>query len=130
METIKSVMERIEKMPEEVNVDAVFGEPRTVEGRVVIPVAQISYAFGAGAGGSEAESAVESAEEGEEHPGFGGGGGGGAHARPIAYIEVGPEGTQVKSIQDDQKIALAGIFMVAWTVGWLGLVLKTIFGRR
>jgi hypothetical protein len=28
---------------------------------------------------------------------------------------------------DEQKIALAGIFLSAWAVGWLAVVLKTLF---
>ena len=62
--------------------------------------------------------------------GMGGAGGIGAKARPIAYIEVGPEGTKVKNIVDEQKVALGGILLTAWAVGWIGLVLKTIFSPR
>jgi hypothetical protein len=51
----------------------------------------------------------------------------GAKARPLAYIEVGPEGTSVQPIMDEQKVAMAGILLSAWVIGWLGLVLKTLF---
>ncbi|MHB1319751.1 MAG: hypothetical protein ACYCYF_14150, partial [Anaerolineae bacterium] len=62
-------------------------------------------------------------------PASGAGGGAGAHVRPIAYIEVGPDGTHVKPIVDEQKVALAGILLGFWAVGWVGLVLKTLFAH-
>lgn len=143
-EEIKALLERLDKVPEEVNVNAVFGKPETVGNRMLIPVAEISYGFGVGVGSvpqceDEAGEAVEPGEEtygsaeveaAEKEPPSGAGGGAGARARPIAYIELGPEGTQVKPIMDEQKIALAAILLGAWTVGWLGLVLKALFTRR
>ena len=72
----------------------------------------------------------ELAEDEKSSVASGVGGGGGAKARPIAYIEIGPDGTRVQAIQDEEKIALAGILLGVWTIGWLGLVLKTLFTRR
>ena len=144
MEQIKSLLEMMEKLPSEVNVDAVFGSPEEINGNVLIPVAEITYGYGIGFGSQEGD-ANEPAEccdtcecsdadetETQEKSGHsvGGGGGIGAIARPIAYIEVGPEGAKVKSIVDEQKVALAGIFLSIWAVGWIGLVLKTIFSPR
>ena len=74
------------------------------------------------------EVANESEEE-KKGGAAGGGGGAGAKARPLAYIEIGPEGTHIRPIQDEQKIDLAGILLVAWVCGWIGLVLKTIFKK-
>jgi uncharacterized spore protein YtfJ len=139
MDAIKALFERLEKVPEEINVDAVFGKPETVGERTLIPVAELSYGFGVGAGTAPATNEACCAQEGgdadepaedEEEQAVGAGGGAGARARPIAYIEVGPDGTQVKSIIDEQKVALAGILLSVWAVGWLGLVLKTLFTRR
>ncbi|MGC9349253.1 MAG: GerW family sporulation protein [Anaerolineae bacterium] len=140
MEVIKPLIEKLESIPEQVNVDAVFGEPKVVEGHVLIPVAEVTYGFGLGAGtavsGGEAPGEPTSSEpeslesEEEKAPALGAGGGAGARARPIAYIEVGPEGTRVRPIENEQKIALAGILLSAWAVGWLGLVLKTLFSPR
>jgi uncharacterized spore protein YtfJ len=151
MDEIKAVLEKLSSITEEVNVDAVFGEPQEIGDRILIPVAELMYGVGAGAG-SATGSAKEETDDGEPLPAdkaeaspdeaeaiaedeqggvaSGAGGGGGAKARPIAYIEVGPDGTRVQGIQDEQKITLAGIFLVVWTVGWLGLVLKTLFTRR
>lgn len=144
MEEMKSLVEMMEKLPSEVNIDAVFGKPEKYDDHVIIPVAEIQYGYGIGFGSADEDCCcAESAENDEESPespvvdapekdgqAFGGGGGIGAKARPIAYIEIGPDGTKVKSIVDDQKIATMGILLSAWAVGWIGLVLKTIFSPR
>jgi uncharacterized spore protein YtfJ len=149
MDDLQALVERLEKISEEVNVDAVFGKPQTIEGRVLIPVAELSYGFAMGVGsGPSCTCACHGEGEGdaetepccdeeacaccEEEGGMatGGGGGAGAKARPIAYIDVGPEGAHVQPIIDDQKVALAGILLGAWAIGWVGLVLKTLFTRR
>ena len=148
MDELKALLEKIGSVGDEINVDAVFGKPETVGDRVLIPVAEIAYGFGAGMGtggpgcccGGHDEEAAECCEcEGEcddececechtEHgEGAGGGGGGGGRARPIAYIEVGPEGTSVEPIMDEQKIALAGMLLGAWAIAWVGMVLVTLF---
>lgn len=133
MEAIKELFERLDKVPEEVNINAVFGTPETIDGITLIPVAEISYGFGAGVGSGPSHegdevSADTDATEGEAA--IGAGGGAGAKARPIAYITVGPEGASVQPIVDEQKIALAGILLGFWAVGWVGLVLKTLFTRH
>ncbi len=156
MDEIKAMLEKIGSIGDNINVDAVFGKPETVGDRVLIPVAEITYGFGAGFGTAApepeccceeeccchdeaaeegaccveaAEHACCEAEAGAEEGGASGGGGGGAggKARPIAYIEVGPDGTRVEPIMDEQKIALAGMLLGAWTVGWVAVVLKTLF---
>ena len=141
MEEIKALLEKIGNTPEQISVDMVFGEPQVYAEYTLIPVAEISYGFGAGVGIAEgagqtaaepqetAESEEAAAAEEEKKGGSAGGGGGGAaaKARPLAYIEIGPEGTRVRPIQDEQKIDLAGILLVAWIFGWMGLVLKSIF---
>jgi uncharacterized spore protein YtfJ len=149
MKQMETLLELMEKLPSEVNVDAAFGEPEKYDDRVLIPVAEITYGYGVGfgtmagyydteSGGETREETDESAgetvadesAEGQTGQGMGGGGGIGAKARPIAYIEIGPDGTHVKSIVDEQKVALAGILLSAWAVTWIGLVLKTLFSPR
>lgn len=137
METLDAIFARIDKMSDEVNVNAVFGEPREAGEHVLIPVAELQYGFGVGAGtaeGGESHEKEEEAEaESEAKPGGvaeGAGGGAGAKARPLATIVVGPDGVTVKAIMDEQKIALAGILLSAWAVGWLAVVLKTLFSPR
>jgi uncharacterized spore protein YtfJ len=150
MKQMESLLKMMEDLPSEVKVDAVFGEPEKYDDYVLIPVAEITYGYGVGFGTESTCCCAESSDECCKHThettdeeesdettshetsghGMGGGGGIGAKARPIAYIEVGPEGPKVKSIVDEQKIALMGIALSAWAVTWIGLVLKTIFTRR
>ena len=144
MDELKAMMEKIGAIGDEINVDVVFGKPETVGDRVLIPVAEIAYGFGAGMGTGGPSSCCEEPcdeccdEECDEScececheelgEGAGGGGGGaGGRARPIAYIEVGPDGTKVEPIMDEQKIALAGMLLGAWAIAWVGMVLVTLF---
>ena len=139
MDELKALLEKIGSIGDEINVDAVFGKPETAGDRVLIPVAEIAYGFGAGLGTAGSCDCCEcDDEEGAENcecechtelgeGAGGGGGGGGGLARPIAYIEVGPEGTKVQPIMDEQKIALAGILLGAWAIAWVGMVLVSLF---
>jgi uncharacterized spore protein YtfJ len=61
----------------------VYGKPVRAGERVVVPVSRVRMAGGFGFGG----------EEGEE-----GGGGGVVDARPVGFLEVGPEGTRYEAI--------------------------------
>ncbi len=141
MEAIKALFERLDKVPDEVNVNAVFGTPETIAGITLIPVAEIMYGFCAGVGSGPSreydeddeccrDEAAADADTDEGKTAVGAGGGAGAKARPIAYIAVGPEGARVQPIVDEQKVALAGMLLGFWAIGWVGLVLKTLFTRR
>ncbi len=125
MEAMQGLWERIAQMIEQANVDAAFGEPQQLGEWTVIPVAEVQYGFGAGMGGSISEGGEEGKVGGE-----GGGGGAGGRTRPLAYIKVGPDGVEVEPILDEQRIALAGIFLAFWTVGWFALVLRALFGKK
>ncbi len=149
MEDLKALLEKIVETPDKINVSMVFGEPRTLEGYTLIPVAEVSYGYGFGAGGGpqscdcdcecdctdEACECEHPAEHGacacEEAAGEAfGGGGAGVKARPLAFIEVSAAGVNVKPIQDEQRIALAGIALSAWVIGWVGLVLRELFKKH
>jgi uncharacterized spore protein YtfJ len=74
-----------------------FGRPVEAKGRTVIPVASVRAAGGYGFGGEP---------DGRERSG--GGGGGTLDARPVGFIEIGPEGTRFERI-DDGRMALRAI---------------------
>ncbi len=109
----------LEDFRKEAKVSAVFGEPETVGDKTIIPIAQVSYGFAAGFGEGKSPAKGEEEEAGE---GKGGGGGGGASVRPLAVLEITPEETNLTSIVDANKIALAGIALAAW---FLFLVSRT-----
>jgi len=129
---IQTLLDSLADMREKANVNACFGEPVVAEGRTIIPVAEVVYGFGMGAGHGPLAGEEAPEEEAPEEAGVagGGGGGGGVRARPLAVIEVTPEGTWVESILDEQKVALAGVLLVGWAVFWLARALTRIFGRQ
>ncbi len=126
---IQTLLDSLADMREKANVNACFGEPVTAEGRTVIPVAEVAYGFGMGVGHGTVVEEEAPEEETPEKAGGGGGGGGGVRARPLAVVEVTSEGTCVKPVIDEQKIALAGVVLVGWTVFWLARALVRIFGQ-
>ena len=110
--------EMVEKLFAVAQPGAVFSEPVTVGENTVITAAEVKVGmgFGYGAGfGSSAEldedeaAGAEEPEDEEEGMGYGGGGGGGgvSGGRPIAVINIRPEGVEVEPIVDITKVMLA-----------------------
>lgn len=86
-----TLLERLaEKLGGRASVTAVFGEPITRDGVTIIPVAEVRFGFGGGAG----------REVGATKTGGGGGGGGGARAKPLGYIEIRDGTTTYKPTRD------------------------------
>jgi uncharacterized spore protein YtfJ len=136
MEQVQKLLDSIAELREHADVTAVFGEPVTVEGRTVIPVAKVTYGFGAGVGhvpttraGAEVEEGQKQASE-ETTETVGGTGAAGVRASPFAIIEVTSQGTWVEPIVDEQKLALAGSLLVGWGIFWVTRMLVKIFGRQ
>ncbi len=121
-ERVQGLFDTLEELRQNARVDAAFGDPVVAEGRTLIPVAQVAYGFGLGFGSG---SRGEEAEQGK-----GEGGGGGVQTRPLGVIEVTPEGVHVEPVVDEQKIALAGVLLVAWVVAWVAGALVLIFRPR
>jgi uncharacterized spore protein YtfJ len=111
----KTLLERLGGTPEHPDVNAVLGTPETVGEITVVPITEMIVGFGTGI-----DSETPDPEEA---------GGGRTRTRPIATIEVGPEGTRVHPIVDTQRVTLAGILLSVWVLGWIGLVLQTLLGR-
>lgn len=126
---LEKIFDAIDEMRENASVSAVYGEPVQVGERTIIPVADIKYAFGLGYG----EGPAGDDEDEDEEPvagGQGGGTGGGVAARPVAVIEVSDAGVQIKSVTDEGRIALAGIFTGVWFIFWAAMTLRAIFGKN
>ncbi len=90
--------------------DAVFAEPVTQGAYTVITASELSIGMGYGFGGGaslKSTSEEESDDESGTDFGSGGGGGGGAMARPVAAVEIGPNGVRVEPIVDPTKISIA-----------------------
>lgn len=112
------ILERVRKTA---RVDAVYGEPRDIAGRTVIPVAVVGYMFGGGGG-----VGIEPSDDGaEEKAGVGGGGGGVVRVHPVGVLEVTEDETRFVPIIDWSRIlALALTFFGLW------MLARAIFGRR
>ncbi len=108
-------LELMEKLFAVAQPGAVYGEPVASGEYTVITASEILVAAGSGygvGGGTgvetlEEETAVEGEED--EGTGFGGGGAGGGVSvgRPVATINIGPNGVQVQPVVDVTKIGLA-----------------------
>lgn len=124
----------IARLIDSIGVKSVFGEPKKESGSVIIPVAQVEYGFGYGGGfgsaaGEEDESDGNALEAGSrEEPGEGGGGGGGAAGRatPRGYIRITPDEVRYEPISDDERVPVVAILMVAWSVFWITLTIRTL----
>jgi uncharacterized spore protein YtfJ len=106
----------VENLRRTASADLVFGEAEEVGGRVLVPIAEVSAGFGMGFGQGSSEGGEAADAEGGS---AGGGGGGKAKSRPVAVVEITQEGTVLRPIVDETKIALAGILLVGWIVFWL-----------
>ena len=93
--------------------------PVQVQGdRTVIPLVEV-FAVGVFGGGVGSGQAGAEAEAGSEGGGGGGGGGSTSRSRPVAVIELGPEGVHVHPVVDWTAIALAAV--TAWGAMLLAL---------
>jgi uncharacterized spore protein YtfJ len=100
-----------ENILSQASVKAIYGDPIVANGKTVIPVARIMYAYGAGAGtGGVGDTSAR---------GEGGGGGGGVRAMPVGVIEISDQQIRFVPITDRKK--LAGAVLVG--IG-LGLLLR------
>ena len=95
--------EMLEKLAESLgakaSVTSVFGEPVQSEGKTVIPVAKVSYAFGGGFGKGPTKDGILKGE--------GGGGGGGLRAYPAGALEITPGSTRFIPFTDTRWLLAA-----------------------
>ena len=89
MNPLTLLEEIFDRIKSSATVDTLFGEPRTIGDKTVIPVARVSFGFGAG--GGEGVSAAPDRNGTEAVRGGGGGGGGGVHAQPAGFLVITPE---------------------------------------
>ncbi len=113
------VSDILERIRGSARVEVVYGEPREIGDKTIIPVSVVAYAFGAGAGeGAGGEGA-------ESGAGRGGGGGGAVRVQPVGVLEVTAEETRLVPILDWTRIITTGI-----TFFGLWLVVRAVRGRR
>lgn len=109
----------MEKLVDVGQAETVFSQPVESGEYKVLTASSVSVAMGFGYSRGGGESISEKAESENEEASspsiwktMGGGGGGASAARPVAAIELGPNGVRVEPIVDITKIGLAFITMM------------------
>ena len=115
------VSELVERIKGSAKVEVVYGEPREIGEKTIIPVAVVAYGFGAGAGGGGAGPSGD----GAIGSGGGGGGGGGVRVHPIGVLEVTADETRLVPILDWTRIITTGL-----TFFGLWMIVRALRGRR
>jgi uncharacterized spore protein YtfJ len=124
--SLNKLFDTIEKTRQSANWQAAFGPPQEIDGRTIIPVARVGYAYGLGFG----QGSAPAEEEGEPpSSGEGGGSGGGSSTTPLGAIVVTPTRVYFEEAVDAGKVALAGILLGALTIYQVAKTLRVLFGK-
>jgi len=124
--SVNKLFQEIEGIREYANWQAAFGQPQQVEGKTIIPVAQVSYGWGLGFGSGGAPS--EADEPGAA--GEGAGGGGGAATTPLGAIVVTPDRVTFEPTMNQGRVALAGIGLIALIIYQIAKTVRAFAGSR
>ena len=129
--SLNRLFDGVTQVRETAHWQAAFGKPQEVEGKTLIPVAQVGYGFGLGFGSAavEPETKAEPPPAGEGG-GEGGGGGGGAVARPLGAFVVTPEYVYFEQVQNDSRIILCSLGVAALFILQLAKTLRAIVAGR
>ncbi len=112
-----------EKIQGQAGVGKVFGEPIEAQGKTLIPVAKVTFGYGAGVGN------LAQHEEGSDHEGrqqTGAGGGAGAVITPLGVMEITKNSTRFVPAEDWKK--WTQIFLTGFTTALL--VRKLLIGKN
>lgn len=124
----EEMLDKLQTMRDSANVDKVFGEPKIIGEKAIIPVAQVSYGFGGGYGEGKGPGTEEDSET-RQRIGRGGDRGGGVSVTPKAVLEVTPAQTRVVPIVDVTRVAMTGMLLAAWNVFWITKTIRSIKKR-
>jgi uncharacterized spore protein YtfJ len=113
----KNVRTITEIITKSADVNLVFGSSKVIEGKTVIPVCAVKYAFGAGSG-SHTES------EDENRNSEGNGGGGGISNTPLGLFEITAEKINFKPVINFNHI------LKIITIGMIISFLRKIFLKK
>ena len=102
-EIVTSIADRLKASGD---VKVVFGEPRVIEGKTIVPVASVAYGFGGGAG------------SGPQGQGEGHGGGGGLRVKPLGVLEITSERTRFVPVVNATRLATMAI-MASVCIVWM-----------
>ncbi|HXC12849.1 MAG TPA: spore germination protein GerW family protein [Stellaceae bacterium] len=106
MKVSKTLHALVDRLQVGASVRNVYGDPVQVGDRTVIPIARVSYGFGAGGRASGKEKAP---------PGQNGGGGAGLSARPVGALEITAAGTRFIAFPDPARLGAA--LLIGFLIG-------------
>ena len=110
-----------ERAQNSASIDNVYGQPITYGDSVIVPVASVSQFFGVGLG-------VGTNQSGDKpNGGIGGGGTARTKARPVALVEIMPDGVDIHPVIDENRALTAGLLFAAWAVFWAARTLVKLF---
>ncbi len=114
----KEMARVVSQIPDIATGNAIVGPAEEREGRVAIPLASVSaaYGIGFGAGSGPDNAGAEGQGTGE---GIGGGGGGRGTARPVAVVELTEAELKVHQVVDSTRITIASLALAGWCVFWI-----------
>ena len=110
-----------ERLQTSASVKTIYGEPIVAEGKTVIPVGRVAYAFCTCSRPEKKNDAKQQMEVGIA----GGCGGGAVAASPLGVVEITKDDTRFIPI--DEKTRLAGALLVGF---FLGLLMVSKRSRR
>lgn len=110
----------VDRLRASASVKAVYGDPITVDGKTVIPVAKVAYGFGAGHGSGTHQKKTANGKTPVE--GEGEGAGGGVAARPVGVVEITGQQTKFVQFGAPKKLMITALVGAGLGVG-LGLLL-------
>lgn len=120
MSTKELINSAVQHLRASASVKTVYGEPVSVDGKTVIPVAKVAYGFGGGTGAKKARA--EKNGKGPAEAEMGEGAGGGMAAKPVGIVEI--SGAETKFVPFGQTKRLAWAAAIGSGIGFvLGLVL-------
>lgn len=101
----------------------VFGEPYERDGTLVVPVARVTGALGAGAGAGDGAVGADRGGRAPHGSGDGGGGGWGTQVKPLGVFVVDDDGAHWRPALDLTRVVLGGqlvgaVAATAWALAW------------
>lgn len=118
MAALEQVKEMMERVTGSARVETVYGEPREVAGKTIIPVARVMYGGGGGGGTGKAEQGQE---------GGGGGGGLGMGIHPLGIFVITDKEERWVPVIDITRMVIAGTVVL---VTGLVTIRKAMLWRR
>ncbi len=130
MDIMKTFFKHVEEVTGSLDVNVVFGPPETVGNTTIIPLSEVMVGFGGNAAQEADEQDQSDVTAGDEHVVVRTDDGGYARVRPIGYVEINEKEARVQPVVDSERITMGAFLLSLWTLGWVGLAVKSLLNRK